>query len=62
MSDTDGDHDVKKPKGVYSTLIADGYWLYLKAEYKKAIDSFSTVSEVASDMLMFSINLWSSSC
>lgn len=48
MSDTDGDHDAQKPKGVYSTLIADGYWLYLKGEYKKAIDSFSTVSEVAS--------------
>lgn len=46
MSDTDGDHDVSKSAGVFSTLIADGGWLYLKGEYKKAIDSFSTVSVI----------------
>ncbi|XP_026233420.1 tetratricopeptide repeat protein 25 [Anabas testudineus] len=42
MSDTDGDNDAQKPKGIFSTLMADGYWLYLKGEYKKAIDSFTT--------------------
>nr|XP_020462961.1 tetratricopeptide repeat protein 25 [Monopterus albus] len=43
MSDTDGDHDSQKPKSVTlpSTLTADGDWLYLKGEYKKAIDSFT---------------------
>ncbi|XP_040919079.1 outer dynein arm-docking complex subunit 4 [Toxotes jaculatrix] len=41
MSDTVGDHDGEKPKGVFSTLMADGDWLYLKGQYKKAIDSFT---------------------
>uniref|UniRef100_A0A3Q3IZW7 Outer dynein arm-docking complex subunit 4 n=1 Tax=Monopterus albus TaxID=43700 RepID=A0A3Q3IZW7_MONAL len=35
--------DFQKPKSVTlpSTLTADGDWLYLKGEYKKAIDSFT---------------------
>ncbi|XP_067332664.1 outer dynein arm-docking complex subunit 4 [Channa argus] len=41
MSDKGGDEDVQKPKGVFSTLMADGDWLYLKGEYKKAIHSFT---------------------
>lgn len=46
MLDTEGDHDGEKPKGVFSTLMADGEWLYVKGEYKKAIESFTTVSKV----------------
>ncbi|GAA6217988.1 tetratricopeptide repeat protein 25 isoform X1 [Lates japonicus] len=42
MFDTEGDHDGEKPKGVFSTLMADGEWLYVKGEYKKAIESFTT--------------------
>ncbi|XP_044038496.1 outer dynein arm-docking complex subunit 4 [Siniperca chuatsi] len=42
MSDTDGDHEGQKPKGVFSTSMADGDWLYLKGEYKKAIESYTT--------------------
>lgn len=44
MSDTDGDHERQKAKGVFSTLVANGDWLYLKGEYKKAIESYTTVS------------------
>lgn len=47
MSDTDGNHEGQKPKGVFSTLMADGDWLYLKGEYKKAIESYTTVSNVS---------------
>lgn len=43
MSDTDVDHEGQKPKGVFSTLMADGDWLYIKGEYKKAIDSYTAV-------------------
>lgn len=46
MSNTDGDFEGAKPKGVFSTLMADGDWLYLKGEYKKAIESYTTVSNV----------------
>ncbi|XP_051243344.1 outer dynein arm-docking complex subunit 4 [Dicentrarchus labrax] len=46
MSDMDGDQDGQKPKGVFSTLMADGDWLYLKGEYKKAIDSYTTALTV----------------
>ncbi|KAM7387351.1 hypothetical protein PAMA_009801 [Pampus argenteus] len=42
MSDTGGDHDSHKPKGIFSSLMADGDWLFIKGEYKKAIDSFTT--------------------
>ncbi|XP_042248829.1 outer dynein arm-docking complex subunit 4 [Thunnus albacares] len=41
MSDTVGEHDGQKPKGVFSTLMADGDWLFIKGEYKKAIESFT---------------------
>lgn len=44
MSETDGDPNGVKSKGVFSTLVADGSWLYLKGEYKKAIESYTTVS------------------
>ncbi|XP_008328173.1 outer dynein arm-docking complex subunit 4 isoform X2 [Cynoglossus semilaevis] len=42
MSETDGDRNGVKSKGVFSTLVADGSWLYLKGEYKKAIESYTT--------------------
>lgn len=45
MSDTGGDLDGQKPKGIFSTLIADGEWLFMKGEYKKAIESFTKVSQ-----------------
>ncbi|XP_029365136.1 outer dynein arm-docking complex subunit 4 [Echeneis naucrates] len=41
MSDQDGYDEGQKPKSTFSTLMADGDWLYLKGEYKKAIDSFT---------------------
>ncbi|KAK2833164.1 hypothetical protein Q5P01_017053 [Channa striata] len=41
MSDKGGDQDDQRPKGVFSTLMADGDWLYHKGEFKKAIDSFT---------------------
>lgn len=44
MSDTDNDKEGQKSKGVFSTLTAKGDWLYLKGEYKKAIESYTTVS------------------
>lgn len=43
MSDTEGDDERRKPKGVFSTLVANGAWLYQKGEYKKAIESYTTV-------------------
>ncbi|XP_068192860.1 outer dynein arm-docking complex subunit 4 [Antennarius striatus] len=42
MSETDGDHDRKNSKGVFSTLVANGDWLYLKGEHKKAIENYSS--------------------
>ncbi len=44
MSDTEEGLDGEKPKGVFSTLIANGDWLYLKGEYQKAIESYNAVS------------------
>ncbi|XP_047428096.1 outer dynein arm-docking complex subunit 4 [Mugil cephalus] len=41
MSNTDGDNDGQKSKGVFPTLVANGEWLYLKGEYAKAIESFT---------------------
>ncbi|XP_070779870.1 outer dynein arm-docking complex subunit 4 [Enoplosus armatus] len=49
MSDTDGDHEGQKPKGVFSTLMADGDWLYLKGEYKKAIESYTAALTLKPD-------------
>lgn len=43
MSDTGGDDERRKPKGVFSTLVANGDWLYQKREYKKAIANYTTV-------------------
>uniref|UniRef100_A0A8C9Y6K1 Outer dynein arm-docking complex subunit 4 n=1 Tax=Sander lucioperca TaxID=283035 RepID=A0A8C9Y6K1_SANLU len=37
------------PKGVFSTLMADGDWLYTKGEYKKAIDSYTTALTLKPD-------------
>ncbi|XP_059204393.1 outer dynein arm-docking complex subunit 4 [Centropristis striata] len=49
MSDTDVDHDRQKPKGVFSTLMADGDWLYIKGEYKKAIESYTAALTLKPD-------------
>ncbi|XP_063759788.1 outer dynein arm-docking complex subunit 4 isoform X2 [Eleginops maclovinus] len=49
MSDTDVDQDGQKPKGVFSTLMADGDWLYIKGEYKKAIQSYTTALTLKPD-------------
>ncbi|XP_068606424.1 outer dynein arm-docking complex subunit 4 [Brachionichthys hirsutus] len=42
MSDADGDHDRKSSKVVFSTLVANGDWLYMKGEYKKAIENYAS--------------------
>lgn len=34
----------KRTKGVFATLVSKGDWLYLRGEYKKAIESYTTVS------------------
>ncbi|XP_026180953.1 outer dynein arm-docking complex subunit 4 [Mastacembelus armatus] len=49
MADTDEDHNGQNSKGVFSTLMADGDWLYLKGEYKKAIESFTTALTLKPD-------------
>ncbi|XP_071323804.1 outer dynein arm-docking complex subunit 4 [Trachinotus anak] len=49
MSEKDGDDDGQKPKNVFSTLMADGEWLFIKGEYKKAIDSFTTALTLKPD-------------
>lgn len=46
MSDFNGENDGQKQKGVFSTLMANGEWLCLKGEYKKAIESYTTVGKV----------------
>lgn len=45
MSEPGGDLDGQMPKGFFSTLMADGEWLFMKGEYKKAIESFTKVSQ-----------------
>uniref|UniRef100_A0A8D3D758 Outer dynein arm-docking complex subunit 4 n=1 Tax=Scophthalmus maximus TaxID=52904 RepID=A0A8D3D758_SCOMX len=49
MSNSTGDREGQKPKGVFSTLVADGNWMYIKGEYKKAIESFSTALTLKPD-------------
>uniref|UniRef100_A0A3Q3XKD6 Outer dynein arm-docking complex subunit 4 n=1 Tax=Mola mola TaxID=94237 RepID=A0A3Q3XKD6_MOLML len=49
MSETDGDHERQNPKGVFSTLVANGDWLYLKGEFKKAIDSYTAALTLKPD-------------
>ncbi|XP_054464136.1 outer dynein arm-docking complex subunit 4 [Anoplopoma fimbria] len=49
MSDTDEDQNGQKPKGVFSTLMADGDWMYTKGEYKKAIISYTTALNLKPD-------------
>ncbi|XP_035472089.1 outer dynein arm-docking complex subunit 4 isoform X2 [Scophthalmus maximus] len=44
MSDTAGDREDQ-----FSTIVADGNWLYIKGEYKKAIESFSTALTLKPD-------------
>ncbi|KAM8725086.1 outer dynein arm-docking complex subunit 4 isoform 2-T2 [Acanthopagrus schlegelii] len=41
MSDFNGEDEGQKQKGVFSTLVANGDWLCLKGEYKKAIESYT---------------------
>lgn len=43
MSDTEEKPKDQQPKGVFSNLMAEGDWLYSKAEYKKAISSYASV-------------------
>lgn len=33
----------KRSKGVFATLVSKGDWLYTRLEYKKAIESYTTV-------------------
>ncbi|KAM9843949.1 outer dynein arm-docking complex subunit 4 [Aulostomus maculatus] len=49
MSETVTDHEGQKPKGVFSTLVADGDWLFQKGEYKKSIDSYTTALTLKPD-------------
>ncbi|XP_073351449.1 outer dynein arm-docking complex subunit 4 [Pagrus major] len=49
MSDLSGENEGQKPKGVFSTLMANGDWLYLKGEYKKAIESYTTALTLKPD-------------
>ncbi|XP_040047921.2 outer dynein arm-docking complex subunit 4 [Gasterosteus aculeatus] len=42
MSDTEEKPKDQQPKGVFSNLMAEGDWLYSKAEYKKAISSYAS--------------------
>ncbi|TNN85991.1 Tetratricopeptide repeat protein 25 [Liparis tanakae] len=49
MSDTEEDHDGQKTKAVFSTLVADGDWLYVKGEYKKALSSYTAALAVKPD-------------
>ncbi|KAL7378138.1 hypothetical protein ABVT39_009166 [Epinephelus coioides] len=49
MSDSDENHEGQKPKGVFSTLMADGYWLYIKGEYKKAVSSYTAALTLKPD-------------
>ncbi|XP_056257513.1 outer dynein arm-docking complex subunit 4 [Seriola aureovittata] len=49
MSGKDGGDDGQKPQSVFSTLMADGDWLYIKGEYKKAIDRFTTALTLKPD-------------
>lgn len=43
MSDTEGEDERRRPKGVFSTLVANGDWFYQKGEYKKAIENYTKV-------------------
>ena len=47
MSDFNGEDEGQKQKGVFSTLVANGDWLCLKGEYKKAIESYTMVGKVS---------------
>ncbi|XP_034395257.1 tetratricopeptide repeat protein 25 [Cyclopterus lumpus] len=49
MSDTDEDHDGQKTTAVFSTMVADGDWLYTKGEYKKALSSYTTALTIKPD-------------
>lgn len=44
MPDTDLHNVDQKPKGVFTTFVADGDWMLHKGEYKKAIESYTRVS------------------
>lgn len=41
MPDTDLHNVDQKPKGVFTTFVADGDWMLHKGEYKKAIESYT---------------------
>ncbi|XP_054861302.1 outer dynein arm-docking complex subunit 4 isoform X1 [Amphiprion ocellaris] len=45
----DGELDEQKLKGVFSSLVADGGWLFLKGENQKAADSFTSALALNQD-------------
>ncbi|KAM9746301.1 outer dynein arm-docking complex subunit 4 [Menidia menidia] len=42
MSDEDDESKAEKSKGAFAALVAEGDWLLIQGEYKKAINSFTT--------------------
>ncbi|KAM9391555.1 outer dynein arm-docking complex subunit 4 [Pholidichthys leucotaenia] len=46
MPNNDEELDGETSKGMFSTLLADGNWLYLKGEYKKALESFTAAMKL----------------
>ncbi|XP_061760979.1 outer dynein arm-docking complex subunit 4 [Nerophis ophidion] len=49
MSESSSEYKTQKPKGVFSTLVADGDWLLLKGECEKAVDSYTTALTLKPD-------------
>ncbi|XP_054616693.1 outer dynein arm-docking complex subunit 4 [Dunckerocampus dactyliophorus] len=49
MSETSSEFRSQKPKGVFSTLVADGGWLFLKGECEKAVESYTTALTLKPD-------------
>nr|XP_057905725.1 outer dynein arm-docking complex subunit 4 [Doryrhamphus excisus] len=49
MSETSSEYKTQKPKAVFSTLVADGDWLFLKGECEKAAESYTTALAIKPD-------------